>query len=134
MNIGEAARRSGVSAKMIRYYESVGLIPPPGRTEAGYRRYGAAELDILRFLNQTRSLGFTVEQMRALLDLWRDRHRASAEVKRLALAQIAALEARAAQLQAMSRTLRDLAEDCHGDENPECPILDGLAGTTEVRK
>ena len=131
MKIGEAARRSGVSAKMIRYYEAVGLVPPPGRSEAGYRRYGAAEVDILRFINQARSLGFTVEQMRALLALWRDRHRASAEVKQLALAQVAALEAKAAQLQAMSRTLRELAQHCQGDESPECPILDGLAGGGE---
>ena len=127
MNIGEAARRSGVSAKMIRYYESVGLIPAPLRSQAGYRHYGEAEVDTLSFVNRARGLGFTVEQMRDLLALWQDRNRASAEVKRLSLAHVAALEGKVAELEAMIRTLRHLADHCHGDDRPDCPILDGLA-------
>jgi Cu(I)-responsive transcriptional regulator len=125
--IGDAARLSGVSAKMIRYYESIGLIEPADRSASGYRLYGEADLHTLRFIQRARQLGFSVEQMGGLLALWRDRNRSSADVKQLAQAHIDALEAKAAALQAMSRTLRHLVDHCHGDHRPDCPILDDLA-------
>ena len=132
MNIGEAARQSGVSAKMIRYYEASGLVPPAARSEAGYRHYTDADVHTLRFIRRARDLGFTVEQIAGLLALWRDRSRASADVKQLALRHVAELETKAAELQAMSRTLRALAERCHGDERPECPIVEDLADAVPV--
>lgn len=127
-NIGAAARLTGVSAKMIRHYETVGLIPPAARTAAGYRLYGAADLHRLRFVRRARSLGFSMDDITALLGLWHDPRRASRDVKRLAQARIAELERKIAELQAMQRTLRDLAGRCHGDARPECPVLDDLAG------
>ena len=127
MNIGEAAADTGVSAKMIRYYESIGLIRSAERTGAGYRRYSPADVQTLRFLRRARSLGFSVAQMRDLLTLWRDDRRASADVKRLAMAHVAALDAKAQALAEMSGALRDLAERCGGDHRPDCPIIDGLA-------
>ena len=127
MNIGEAAAASGVSAKMIRYYEEVGLIAPAGRSAAGYRRYAGADVQTLQFLRRARSLGFSVAQMRELLALWRDENRASADVKRLALAHAAQLEEKAQAIAEMSRALRHLAERCEGDDRPDCPIIDGLA-------
>jgi Cu(I)-responsive transcriptional regulator len=127
MNIGEAAAGSGVSAKMIRYYESVGLITPAERSAAGYRRYTPADVETLRFVQRARGLGFSVEQMAELLALWRDQKRASADVKRLALAHAATLEAKARAIAEMSRALRHLAERCGGDDRPDCPILDDLA-------
>lgn len=127
MNIGQAARASGVSAKMIRYYESIGLIPRADRTDAGYRVYSAQDAHSLRFIRGARDLGFAVEQIAELLALWRDRGRASADVKRLALEHVDALEDRIAQLRQMCETLRHLAEHCHGDDRPDCPIIDGLA-------
>lgn len=127
MNIGDAARDSGVSAKMIRYYESVGLLPQAERTASGYRRYRDADVHTLRFIRRARDLGFAMEQIGELLALWRDHGRASADVKKVAQTHIAELEARAQQLMAMSRTLRHLAEHCHGDARPDCPILDDLA-------
>ena len=127
MNIGEAARESGVTAKMIRYYESIDLLAPKGRTDAGYRVYGAPEIHTLRFIRQARHLGFSLDDIRKLLALWQDRTRASAEVKAIALHHVADLERRIAQLSEMRDTLTHLADHCHGDTRPDCPILDGLA-------
>lgn len=127
-NIGAAARLTGVSAKMIRHYESIGLIPAATRTLGGYRLYGPADLHRLRFVRRARSLGFSMDDITALLGLWHDPHRASRDVKRLAQVRIAELERKIAELQAMQRTLRDLAGRCHGDARPDCPVLDDLAG------
>ena len=127
MNIGEAARASGVTAKMIRYYESVGLLNRVGRTSSGYRVYGEHEVHALRFVRQARRLGFLVDDIRKLLALWQDRSRASAEVKSIALEHVAELDRRIAELTDMRDTLAHLANHCHGDERPDCPILDKLA-------
>lgn len=127
MNIGQAAEASGVSAKMIRYYESIGLIARTVRTEAGYRVYSENDVHNLRFIRRARDLGFSVERIGELVSLWRDRSRASTDVKRLALDHVTALEQKAAELQAMADTLRHLAEHCRGDDRPECPIIAGLA-------
>ena len=126
-NIGEAAELSGVSAKMIRHYESIGLVPEAGRTFAGYRLYTEADIHRLRFIKRSRSLGFSTRQIETLLGLWNNRSRASSEVKKLAQAHADELAAKIAQMQAMQRTLQDLARRCHGDGRPECPILDDLA-------
>lgn len=126
MNIGQAAEASGVSAKMIRYYEQIGLIEPPARSQSGYRVYAEPNVHTLRFVRRARSLGFSVEETGALLALWRDRSRASADVKTLALKHVAELEEKAAALQAMAATLRHLASHCHGDQRPDCPILDKI--------
>lgn len=131
MNIGEAAARSGVSAKAIRYYESIGLIAPAPRTEGGYRSYDETDVAFLRFVRRARDLGFSIEDVGKLLALYRDRSRASADVKAIAERQLAVIERKIAGLQAMRATLRDLVERCHGDERPECPILDDLAGAAE---
>jgi MerR family copper efflux transcriptional regulator len=128
MNIGEAARSSGVSAKTIRYYESIGLIPPADRTGAGYRCFDGNAIETLRFIQRSRSLGFPVRDVGRLLDLWRDRGRSSAEVKAMAVAHMASIDQKIAELRSMRDSLRDLSERCHGDDRPECPILDGLAG------
>ncbi|MCA1408427.1 Cu(I)-responsive transcriptional regulator [Ensifer sp. IC3342] len=128
MNIGDVARASGVSAKMIRYYETIGLIPPASRSESGYRNYDDKDVHTLRFIRRARDLGFSVEQMADLLALWRDRSRASAEVKKIALDQVNILNRKAEELRAMSRTLKHLAAHCHGDARPDCPILDDLSG------
>jgi Cu(I)-responsive transcriptional regulator len=128
MNIGEAAKSSGVSAKMIRYYEETGLIPPAGRTGSGYRTYGPKEVQILRFVRRARDLGFPMEKVAELLALWRDRERASSDVKRLAEDQIAALEHRIREMEAMKETLAHLVHCCAGDTRPDCPILDDLGG------
>ena len=127
MSIGEAAARSGVSAKMIRHYEAIGLIEA-GRRANNYRSYGPRDVAVLRFIRHARELAFPLEDIRHLLALWRDRSRASAEVKRLALAHVAALEEKAAALNAMAGSLRHLAQHCAGDERPDCPILAELAG------
>jgi MerR family copper efflux transcriptional regulator len=127
MNIGEAARRSGVSAKTIRYYESVGLIPAAGRTSSGYRAYTANEVETLRFIHRARSLGFSVADVAGLLELWRDRSRASADVKAIALKHVADIERKIAELDTIRRTLLDLTTRCCGDDHPECPILEELA-------
>ncbi len=128
MNIGEASRATGISAKMIRHYEDIGVIPKPGRTDAGYRLYGEDDVHRLRFVRRARDLGFSMEEIGRLLGLWQNRRRASADVKKLAVKHIAELEARIAEMQAMQRTLRTLAHHCHGDARPDCPILDDLAG------
>ncbi len=125
--IGEAARASGVSAKMIRYYESIGLIAAPRRSAAGYRYYDERDVQTLRFIRRARDLGFPVENIGRLLELWHDGERSSADVKRLAEQHIAALEERISALQAMQRTLERLACACQGDGRPDCPILDDLA-------
>lgn len=132
-NIGEAAALSGVSAKMIRHYESIGLIPEAARTFAGYRLYSDADVHRLRFVKRARNLGFSMKQIEVLLSLWSDRSRASADVKRLANEHAAELAERIAEMQAMQRTLENLARRCHGDGRPECPILDDLAATDDRR-
>ena len=133
MRIGEAAAASGVSAKMIRHYEAVGLLPAASRRDSGYRDYGDSEVHALRFIRRARDLGFSLAEIAGLLALWGDRGRASAEVKRLALAHVAALEAKARDLSVMASTLRHLAAHCHGDARPDCPILDELAGEAPGR-
>lgn len=126
MNIGQAAQVSGVSAKMIRYYESIGLVPPAGRRDSGYRDYGSADLHRLSFIRRARGLGFSVERIRLLLELWSDTHRSNTEVKAIALTHIDELEERARQLQEMADNLRTLAQACDGDGRPNCPIIQGL--------
>lgn len=126
MRIGIAARHSGVPARTIRYYESVGLLRPPRRDGSGYRDYGEAEVETLRFVCHARRLGFSVRDITDLLALWRDDDRASADVRRIAQAHVADIEERIGQLQAMRVTLLDLIHACHGDQRPECPILQGL--------
>ena len=128
-NIGQAAEASGVSAKMIRHYEEQGFIPRARRTVAGYRIYREADVHVLRFIRRSRDLGFSLKEIKTLLGLWENRRRASADVKRLATEHVAQLDARIAEMQAMRRTLAHLAEHCHGDGRPDCPILDDLAGT-----
>ena len=134
MNIGQAADASGVSAKMIRYYESIGLIRPPRRTDSNYRVYGEDEVHVLRFVKRARTLGFSVEETATLLGLWQDKSRASAEVKAVATTHIAALETKIAELQGMVKTLKHLAHCCGGDNRPDCPILDDLAGEPPITK
>ena len=128
MNIGEAAKASGVSAKMIRHYEESGLIPKSRRTMSGYRVYGETEVHLLRFIRRARDLGFSLAEIKTLLGLWQNRRRASADVKELATRHVADLDKRIAEMQAMRRTLLSLAEHCHGDDRPDCPILDDLSG------
>ena len=127
MNIGEAAKASGVSAKMVRHYEAVGLFPGPGRTEAGYRQYSDKEVHTLRFIRQARDLGFSLQEIGVLVGLWQDRKRPSRQVKALAQAHIQDLERKAADLLAMKSALEHLVQRCHGDERPDCPILESLA-------
>jgi Cu(I)-responsive transcriptional regulator len=134
MNIGQAAKFSGVSAKMIRYYEEIGLIPKVSRSDAGYRQYGSSDVHSLRFIRRARDLGFSVEQISALLVLWHDRDRASADVKAMALSHVAGLKAKIAELQAMAQTLEHLADHCHGNDRPDCPILADLAEPTSAAK
>jgi MerR family transcriptional regulator, copper efflux regulator len=126
VTIAQASASTGVSAKMIRHYESIGLIKAPVRTENRYRHYAAADLHDLGFIRRARDLGFSFEDIRQLLDLWRNKARSSAEVKAIALRHIDELDEKAAALAAMSRTLKSLAESCHGDTRPDCPILEAL--------
>jgi Cu(I)-responsive transcriptional regulator len=126
MNIGAAARASGVSERMIRHYERIGLIPPAARRDSGYRDYSDADLHRLHFIANARDLGFGIEEIGSLLALWSDRNRASGEVKALAVARAEELGRKARALEDMRRTLLDLAKDCAGGERPDCPILDRL--------
>lgn len=129
MNIGEAAKRSGVSAKMIRHYESIGLLPPASRSDTGYRRYGDKDMGTLEFIRRARALGFSLAQIGSLLGLWQDRERPSREVKVLAQQHLDSLDRKLAEIQAMKSALAHLVSCCHGDERPDCPILEGLAGS-----
>lgn len=126
MNIGQAAANSGVSTKMIRHYESIGLLQPGNRTVSGYRQYNECDVHLLRFIRQARKLGFALEQIRVLLSLWQDTGRASADVKHLAAAHIADLDQRIRELSEMRNTLSELVDACGGDSRPDCPILHGL--------
>ena len=128
MTIGEAATASGVSAKMLRYYESIGLIPKAVRTEAGYRVYTQSDVQTLRFVRRARDLGLSIERIKLLVGLWRDRERSSADVKGIAEEHVAELEAKILELTAMRDTLQELAHACRGDHRPECPILRDLEG------
>ena len=127
MNIGQASAASGVTAKMIRHYEKVGLIPPADRTWSNYRLYSHDDVHTLQFIRRARDLGFSLPAIKGLLALWHDRSRKSADVRRIALSHVGQLDARIAELQSMRRTLQHLAANCRGDERPHCPILDDLA-------
>lgn len=127
LNIGDAARASGVSAKMIRHYEAIGLLPAAQRTAAGYRMYGEPDVRVLQFIHRGRALGFSLEKIAELLALWQDQDRASLDVRRLAEQHIAELNRKIDELQSMKRTLEELAHSCHGDQRSDCPILDDLA-------
>ena len=127
MNIGQAAQASGVSAKMIRHYEEIGMLPKASRTPAGYRVYSEGDVHTLRFVRHARDLGFSMKEIGELLNLWQNRRRASSSVKRLAEAHMAELDERIRQLAAMKDTLATLVRHCHGDQRPECPILEKLA-------
>ena len=130
VTIGEAASRSGMAAKTIRFYEEIGLIGPAERLANRYRAYSEKDVHTLRFIHRARSLGFTLKDISALLSLYHDRRRASREVKRLALEHVEALDRRIAELTAIRNTIAGLARQCHGDERPECPILDELEAAT----
>jgi Cu(I)-responsive transcriptional regulator len=127
LDIGRASKESGVSVKMIRHYEAIGLLKDVARTFANYRVYSASDIHTLRFIKRARSLGFSMEDIRVLLSLWQDKRRPSAAVKKIAGTHMAALERRIAEMQAMLTTLRHLSHHCHGDERPDCPILEDLA-------
>lgn len=128
VHIGQAAALSGVSAKMVRHYEALGLLAPVNRTDSGYRLYSAADVHTLRFVKRARDLGFSMADIQELVGLWHDKARASAQVKRIAQRHRQALQQRIGQLQAMERSLQQLTHCCHGDGRPDCPILDDLAG------
>ncbi len=132
MNIGEASRASGVSAKMIRHYESLGLIPRAARSDAGYRRYSANDVNLLAFIARARDLGFSIAEIAQLVSLWQDSSRPSAKVKSLALEHVDRLDRKVRELLEMKTTLERLAESCHGDERPECPILESLSAPSKV--
>lgn len=127
MNIGEAAKISGVNAKLIRHYESIGIVPKASRSEGGYRTYSDADVHILSFVKRSRNLGFPMKEIKKLVGLWRNKARASAEVKTLAVKHIEEMEIKIAELQGMVKTLKHLAKNCHGDGRPDCPILNNLA-------
>ena len=127
MNIGQAAKHTGLSAKMIRYYESIDLLPHAGRSESGYRQYSASDLHRLAFIKRARDLGFSLEEVGKLLALWQDRQRASSDVKALARQHIDELNQKIVELTSLRDTLADLAEHCQGDDRPDCPILKDLA-------
>ncbi|MDQ8757371.1 Cu(I)-responsive transcriptional regulator [Sphingosinicella sp. LHD-64] len=128
MKIGEASKRSGVSQRMIRHYEGLGLIPKAARRESGYRDYDVQDIHTLRFIRRARDLGFPIEEIRQLVALWQDRSRSSADVRALALARAAELDRKARELDEMRRSLEHLAATCHGDDRPDCPIIERLEG------
>lgn len=132
MNIGQAAGATGLSAKMIRHYESIGLLPPSIRTEAGYRQYAERDVNMLRFIRHARDLGFSLDQVRELLDLWQNRRRSSRQVKALASAHIAQIDLKLSDLQGIRATLAHLVQCCHGDDRPDCPIIDTLEAARPV--
>ena len=134
MNIGEAAQASGVTAKMIRHYEENGFIPKASRTVAGYRIYRDADVHMLRFIRRARDLGFSLAEIKTLLGLWQNRRRASRDVKKLAAKHVQDLDRKIGEMQAMRRTLVNLAEHCHGDDRPDCPILEDLAGEGQAHE
>ncbi len=127
MNIGDAADQSGMNARLIRHYESIGIIPKPSRTDAGYRVYSETDIHILIFVKRARSLGFSMKEIKKLVSLWRNKSRASSDVKTLAMQHIADLETKILALQEMTMTLKHLAQNCRGDQRPHCPILENLA-------
>lgn len=127
MNIGQAAEASGINAKLIRHYESIGIVPKVRRTDAGYRVYTAIDIHILSFVRRARGLGFSMKEIKKLVSLWRNRSRTSFEVKALAQDHVRQLEIKISELEAMRDTLRHLARNCHGDNRPDCPILENLA-------
>lgn len=126
MNIGEASKMSGVSAKMIRHYEGLGLIPKAPRSDGGYRFYGEKEIHMLRFIKRSRDFGFSMDEIKKLLGLWRNKKRSSSEVKKIAQTHVKNLEEKILELQSISNALKHLAHCCHGDERPSCPILEEL--------
>lgn len=128
MNIGAAAKKSGISAKTIRYYESVGLMPKVDRGQNGYRDYGEREIEMLKFIARARGLGFSLKDVSSLIALWQDQSRASADVKKLARGHIEEISIKIQEMEEIKRVLSDLVERCHGDDRPDCPILDGLTG------
>lgn len=127
MNIGAAAKASGVNAKLIRHYEAIGILPIAKRADSGYRVYSDSDIYTLTFIKRARSLGFSMKEIKKLVSLWRNRSRASADVKALALAHVNGMEQKIEELQTMVKTLRHLARNCHGDQRPDCPIIDSLA-------
>lgn len=127
MNIGEAAKLSGVNAKLIRHYESIGIIPKASRSEAGYRTYSESDVHTLSFVKRARTLGFSMKEIKKLVSLWRNKSRASSEVKNLAVKHIDEMEQKIHDLQEMVKTLKHLSKHCHGDHRPDCPILNDLA-------
>jgi Cu(I)-responsive transcriptional regulator len=127
MDIGRAAKESGVSVKMIRHYEAIGLLPPPARTMANYRVYGPNDVHMLRFIKRARTLGFSMEDIKELVGLWKNKSRSSAAVKKIAGRHLDELRRKIAELQSMAHTLEHLTKHCHGDHRPECPILEDLS-------
>lgn len=123
MNIGQAAKNSGVNAKLIRHYEEIGIIPKASRSDSGYRQYDEADIHVLRFVRRARGLGFSMKETKKLVSLWRNKSRASREVKAMAMAHVSELEKKIQELQDMAQTLKHLAKNCHGDHRPDCPIL-----------
>jgi MerR family gold-responsive transcriptional activator of gol and ges genes len=127
MNIGEAAKASGINAKLIRHYESIGIIPKAARSDAGYRKYSDADVHVLAFVKRARTLGFSMKEIKKLVGLWRNKNRASGEVRSLALKHVDEMEIKILELQEMVKTLKHLARNCHGDHRPDCPIINELA-------
>lgn len=128
MNIGAAAKMSGVNAKLIRHYESIGIIPKASRTESGYRTYSDVDVNILSFVKRARGLGFSMKEIKKLVGLWRNKSRASSDVKGLANKHIQEMEQKIEELQSMVKTLKHLAKNCQGNDRPDCPIIENLAG------